>query len=217
MWSIGSLAIASYYRAKLEWEEWQTRRLFYHHASFAHFDRALLDAYRLINPYQISKDFFIEQGEADPHQYGETPIRTYAKIAELAEISPEDHVIELGCGRGRGLIFFATYCGSTAHGIEWNPRFVQKIDRLQVPKVTLACADMLTADLTPATFVYLYGTCLSEQNLQKLLFSLEKMRQNTKIVTVSEPLKDKDLFVCTKTFPIRFPWGVTEGYLHLKT
>lgn len=214
MWSIGSYF---YYRAKLKWEEWRTRRLFYTHAQFAYHDSALTQSYRYLNPYQVSKQFFMEKGEADPHQYGETPIRTYAKIVEAAELTSEDLVVELGCGRGRGLIFFATFYGMTAHGIEWNPHFVQKIHDLQVPKVSVSCEDMLTADLSSATFVYLYGTCLSEVYLEKLLFSLKKMKQSTKLVTVSAPIINNDLFVCVKTFEIQFPWGKTKGYLHLKT
>jgi hypothetical protein len=205
-----------YYKAKMAFDEWQTRRLFYHHSSFAMCDIALLRAYRKANPYRMSKQFLLEKGTTDPHQYGETPITTYWTIAEASGLSASDRVIELGCGRGRGLFFWSTYYGCKAHGIEWNPDFVSKAQEIKHADVTIVCEDMLKSDLSPATFIYLYGTCLSDACMKELTSSFSQVASGTKIVTVSEPLAEDHLFSLKKVIPIRFPWGKTGAYLHVR-
>jgi len=208
-----------YYKAKLLFYDWQTRSLFYHHPQFALYDRALLKAYRFLNPYRLSKEFLLKKKEENPHQYGETPIKAYYEIAKTFGLTAEDRVIELGCGRGRGLFFLSAYYGCCVHGIEWNPRFVaiasQIKERFALPKVTFTCEDMFTADLTQATFIYLYGTCLNDDSIEQLIESLKKVAPGTKIVTISYSLAREGLFKLVKELPLYFPWGSTEAYLHI--
>lgn len=209
-----------YYRAKLSFYEWQTRRLFYAHAEFAKQDRALLRAYRFINPYRLSRDFLLSRGAEDPHQYGETPVKSYFQMAEACGLTSQDRVLELGCGRGRGVFFLASFYGCQVHGIDWNPQFVAIAQSIQAStqasRISFSCEDMFLTDLRQASFIYLYGTCLSDACIDKMLFSLERAAPGTKIVTVSYSLERPDLFTLEKKLLLRFPWGKAEAYLHIR-
>jgi SAM-dependent methyltransferase len=155
--------------------------------------------------------------------YGETPLTSLFHIAKESGLNANDHVIELGCGRGRGVFFLSHWFDCTAEGIEWIPEFVatanQVADCLNNPKVHFICQDMLEADLANATIIYLCGTCLDDLTIRKLVKSLERLARGTKIITVSFPITDytpAGSFVPIKQFNVKFPWGETEIFLYKK-
>src|SRR5688572_31198027 len=53
-----------------------------------------------------------------------TPQTTVDKMLELAKITPQDNLIDLGSGDGR-LVIAAAKRGLKAHGIEYNPDMVE--------------------------------------------------------------------------------------------
>lgn len=175
-------------------EQAKVRKLFYSDTKFAEVDRAVQF---LPNPYRIPKAF----------PYGETPLRTYLEIAHRFGLAASDRVVELGCGRGRGVFFLSHHFRCYARGVDWADEFVSGAKRIaakmQVPNVDFVCEDMCAADMSDATFIYLYGTCLEDDTLEKLKFP-----KGAKVVTVSFPL-----FEVIDQFEVSFPWGKTDVYL----
>lgn len=205
--SIGEFFELLYLRLKVALynfkEERWVRRTFYHDPAFKKLDQALLSS---SNPYHIPKAF----------PYGETPLSTLKQMADRWHIKASDYVLELGCGRGRAVFFLAHYTKATVKGIDWTPEFMSfaKVLAAQFPHlpVSFCCEDMHKTDLSSATIIYLYGTCLSEPSAKALGQRFCNLRPSTKIITVSEPLPQlavQDQFVGS------FPWGKTDVYLQI--
>ncbi len=199
-----------FFRVKFfEWlEQRKVERLFYSNESFRNSDQTLLSAYAGISPYQISKEFLIKAKAAEIFAYGETPLTTTSKIVEECEITPADVVIEMGAGRGRASLFLAEYVGCQVIAYEQINAFVEKIPASSNLKIITQ--DMFSADFSKATAIYLYGTLLTDSEIQKLILAFPK---NVKIITVSYPLSDySKKYVTRKSFRGKFPWGKTEIY-----
>ena len=84
----------------------------------------------------------------------------------------------------------------------------------QTLPVTFRCEQMHLSDFSQATAIYLYGTCLSDEDILQLVQKLEVLPPSVKIITVSYPLSDySSNFRTTKQFSASFPWGEGEIYL----
>jgi hypothetical protein len=204
-------------------EQQRIKKQFYRDASFQTCDRTLLSYYSFSNPYRIVKNHYLSLGEKQPHQYGETPLTSLEKIARECHLSEKDHLFELGCGRGRGVFFLAHALKCRVHGIEWIPQFVAIASavkrRTSFSTVQFSCQNMLETNLSEATAIYLYGTCLEETFLAKLATSFLKLRPKCKIITVSYPLAsytDLKVFPVEKSFKVAFPWGIADVFLQSK-
>ena len=182
-----------------------------------------MEFYLFKNPYQISKRYLKRAREKDIHTYGETPLMTFQKVAEQANICKDDIVLELGCGRGRGALFLNDFFKCQVVGVERIPHFVKIArhisDKQRVNGVTFHCQNFIEADiLGKATCIYLYGTCMNDREITKLLETLKKCSKGTRIVTISYPLTDydkDDRLSLEKSFSVSFPWGETEAYLQI--
>jgi len=176
------------------WHQWQVRRRFYRDRRFAQLDRAILD---LPNPFKNKKAF----------PYGETPLLVMQQIADRFGITSADTVYDLGCGRGRAAFFLSWYTGCRVYGIDWTPQFIANATALarafNVRDVEFSCGNFLEADLSRATFVFIYGTLIDETAL------LKKLPPHAKIASVSAPLGGLSPSNAIST---RFPWGKTEVY-----
>lgn len=203
-------------------EERIVKRDFYRHQRFQHIDRALKKHYRFCSPYTISKRFLTALGEEDIYTYGETDLSALYLIAQEAGLSSSDHLIELGSGRGRGVFFLSEFFGCQATGIEWNPYFVQKAQEVKqkfaLDQVDFHCVNFSHVDLSAATLIYLYGTCLPDEVITQLIDQFSSLKKGTKIITVSYSLLDYDCpdYTIKKEFSVRYPWGMADVYLHEK-
>lgn len=208
---------------KVKWrllkEERKVQDLFYHHVYFRLLDSRMKKEYFLKNPYQISKRYLQKKGCQDVHQYGETPITSLDLIAKACDLTLTDTWIELGCGRGRGLFFLSEAYGCKCIGVEWVPEFVEKAQKISssLPhqNTEFHCTDMTEFDLSGATVIYLYGTCLDEATLETLLTRLTELKPKTKIVSVSYPLTDyrKEKFALVNQLTVDFPWGSADVFI----
>jgi cyclopropane fatty-acyl-phospholipid synthase-like methyltransferase len=91
--------------------------------------------------------------------YGETPLSTFSKMAQAAEISSKDHYIELGSGRGKTCIWAALFLGCSVTGYEWVPLFAdlsKALCRLLRLPAQFEQVSLFKADLSQATVVYVY-------------------------------------------------------------
>lgn len=202
---------------------------YYLNPVFRKIDLELLRTYLFNNPFTISKRFLQNRGEENVYAYGETPLTTMERIVKECKISSKDTVFELGCGRGRTCFWLHSFVGCRVVGIEYLPEFVNRANQIknkfQIENIDFRVVDMLHADYTGATVIYLYGTCLEDDFIQKLIARLKKLPSGTKIITVSyslaEYLDSNSLsslpeFEVMKRFPARYTWGEAEVYLQIK-
>jgi SAM-dependent methyltransferase len=209
-------------KAYLYREERAVRSLFHGDPIFKEMDQALKKSYRRVNPYRLSNQFLISQGSDERDVYGETPLTTLQKIATELELTPEDHLFELGCGRGRGVFFLRCIFGCTVTGIDWHPTFIsiaQKIAELDSnDKTHFICSNFAKADLSKATAIYLYGTCLKDEEIYALAHRLAQCTLLKRILTVSFPLSDYSPdFRTLKVFTASFPWGDADLFVNLRS
>ncbi len=171
------------------------------------------------NPYRACRKFLQKRGEKEIYGYGETPFAALETIAEKCRLSPVDHWLDLGAGRGAGCFWMALSTGCRATGVEWVPSFV-RLARLIAflsgsDRVSFECKEMVEADFSQATAVYLYGTCLPDEKVARLAEKMKQLPPGARVVSVSEPLNAPHLPL-VESFPLTYPWGETEGYLHIK-
>jgi precorrin-6B methylase 2 len=98
-----------------------------------------------------------------------TPQVLVEKMLDLAEVTPQDYVMDLGSGDGRNIIAAARR-GARALGVEYNPDMVE-LSRREAEKQGVADkaqfvqGDMYEADISQATVMALF---LLPDNLEKL-------------------------------------------------
>lgn len=162
-----------------------------------------------VNPYRLAR----KRGEI----YGETPYRTFHKIASLCDLTSKDTWLELGSGRGKGCFWMAHFVGCKVIGIEkilpfsWISRLVKAVTRT---KVSFIQNDFLTFDFSKATCVYLYGTTMNDEMVKKIVDKMEQLPSSARVISVSAPLPIRSYLQCIGSFPLSFPWGETEGYFY---
>ena len=176
--------------------------------------------YLFINPYTIARRHLRTNGDDDTCAYGETPLTSFHTLATECEITEDDTLIELGCGRGLGMFWLNTFIGCHVIGVDVVPLFIMKgkhITRLLNNKEVAFCNDsFLNTDYSGVTTVYFYGTGFDEKIIESLISTLATLPTGTKIITVSYPLTDytdNPIFTTIKSFPITFAWGQTDAYL----
>lgn len=161
------------------------------------------------NPYRACR-------KAHLGVYGETPFKVYQEISK--ELNLSDHYVELGSGRGKGCFFMSRLAKCKVTGIELHPGFyfgsylIQKIFRKK--GVSFLRQDFLNADLK-ASFIYIYGTCLSEAEIQ-LLANKIPIGSKTAAVSFSFAELFPNEWEINKILTAQFPWGMASIYIESK-
>ena len=106
--------------------------------------------------------------------YVPTPERVVQRMLEIAEVSKDDVVYDIGSGDGRILITAAQEFRAKAVGIELNEILVQdtrkRVKKLDLEdKVKVVQADAIEADLSKATVVTVYLLTASNEQLRPKL------------------------------------------------
>jgi SAM-dependent methyltransferase len=187
-----------------EWiQQRRVRQQFYQDPLYKALDQALLKG---PNPYRMKEAF----------PYGETPLCSLKKIADRFGLKSSDKVIDLGCGRGRGVFFLSQHYGCEVTGIDRVSSFIQRAKSLaeehQALKVSFACGDMRKFDFSQASFVFFYGTTFSDEFVDELKQAMKALPKGSKVVTVSYSIEGLEL---VDQLVVLFPWGSAAVYLHL--
>ena len=153
------------------------------------------------------------------------------KMLDMAKVTPQDYVVDLGSGDGRNVIAAAKR-GATGVGFEYNPDMVNLSRRRAkeagvADKATFVEGDMFQADFSKATVLALF---LLTDNLDKLKDKFLRLRPGTRIVLntflvtgwepdVSERLEDCTSW-CTSALyivpaPVAGTWKTPQGDLVL--
>jgi SAM-dependent methyltransferase len=106
-----------------------------------------------------------------------------AKMFDMAKLTPQDFVMDLGSGDGRTIIAAAKR-GARGLGVEYNQDLVDLSKRLAAEagvsdKASFVQGDMYEADVSKATVLALF---LLPSNLEKLAPKFLKLRPGTRIV-----------------------------------
>jgi SAM-dependent methyltransferase len=122
-----------------------------------------------------------------------TPQALVDKMLDMAKVTPQDLVIDLGSGDGRTVITAAKR-GARAMGIEYNPDMVELSKRNAAKegvaeKVTFVKADLFETDFSKAQVVTMF--LLPSINL-KLRPKILDMKPGTRIVANSFNMEDWD-------------------------
>ena len=113
------------------------------------------------------------------------------KMLDMAKVTPQDVVIDLGSGDGRTVIAAAKR-GARAYGIEYNPDMVDLSIRNAAEagvsdKATFAKADIFESDFSKATVITMF--LLPDINL-KLRPRLLDLKPGTRVVSNSFTMED---------------------------
>ncbi len=117
--------------------------------------------------------------------YVPTPPEVVDKMLELAKVTKDDLVYDLGCGDGRIVITAAKKYGCKAVGYDIDPNRVKEsrenVDANDVVDlVTIKQEDIFSLDLSKANVITLY--LLPSLNV-KLILQLEKLKPGSRIVS----------------------------------
>jgi precorrin-6B methylase 2 len=155
------------------------------------------------------------------------------KMLDLAKVTPQDYVMDLGSGDGRTVISAAKR-GATAVGIEYNPDMVELSKKNAeeagvTAKATFMKADLYETDFSKATVITMF--LLPEINM-KLRPRLLDLKPGTRIVSNSFTMEDWEADVnesvtgdctswCTAYFwivpaKVGGAWTMPQGQLTLK-
>jgi SAM-dependent methyltransferase len=113
-----------------------------------------------------------------------TPPALVEKMLDLARVSADDYVIDLGSGDGRTVVAAAKR-GARALGVEFNPRLIEVSERAAAKvdvtdRVSFVQADLFEFDFSAATVLMLF---LMPENLRKLTPKFSALAPGSRIVT----------------------------------
>ncbi|MGE5525583.1 MAG: SAM-dependent methyltransferase [Rhodospirillaceae bacterium] len=115
-----------------------------------------------------------------------TPNDVVDKMLELAAVTPEDRVYDLGCGDGRIVITAAQRYGAHGVGIDIDPRRIAEANENArkagvIDRVRFIEADLFEANIRDATVVTLYLLTRLNAKLKPKL--LQELRPGTRVVS----------------------------------
>jgi SAM-dependent methyltransferase len=122
-----------------------------------------------------------------------TPMDVAERMLQLAVVTRDDVVYDLGSGDGRIVILAARRHGARGVGVEINPRLVgfsrRAAQRERVADlVTFVNADALSVDLSPATVVTLYLSLEANLLLRPML--QRQLRPGARVVSHTHDMGD---------------------------
>lgn len=192
-----------HYKVRLyEWiQQKRVEKRYYNNERFRRLDQELISG---PNPYKIPEAF----------PYGETPLCSLQQIADQLGLKPTDRVVDLGCGRGRGVFFLAHRYGCHVHGIDKINFFIDRAQTLkkkyQLPRVSFTCGDLRDFDFSQVNYVFFYGTTFDDDFITDLKIRMERLPPGSKIVTVSYAVVSGE---GEADLAVSFPWGKGDVYI----
>jgi hypothetical protein len=121
-----------------------------------------------------------------------TPDEVVDRMLRMAQVTPNDFVVDLGAGDGKIAIAAAKKLGARSLGIEYNPDMAKhaqrNVDKAGVAgRAKIVQGDVFATDFTQATVVMMY--LLPALNL-KLRPQILSMRPGTRVVSHSFSMED---------------------------
>ena len=146
---------------------------------------ALLAAAWLVSPADLgAQDTATEAPSLAP--YVPTPQDVVDRMLQLAQVTKNDVVYDLGCGDGRIVITAAEKFGARGVGVDIDPQRIKESEENAkkagvADRVSFRLQDAMTVDVSPATVVTLYLLSSSNMKLRPLL--TKQLRPGARIVS----------------------------------
>jgi SAM-dependent methyltransferase len=144
--------------------------------------------------------------------YGETPAVSMLTMLKRVQVTPQDVVYDLGCGRGIALMAAALDLGVHAVGVDVVPTLVARArDMAQA----LGIADLvqfeernfLDADLSRGTIFYVASTTFDRTVMRELARKIEdEATPPLRAITLSQPLGGAFEIVGKERYPMTWGW-----------
>jgi SAM-dependent methyltransferase len=143
-----------------------------------------------------------------------SPQAMVEKMLDLAKVTPQDFVIDLGSGDGRNVIAAAKR-GARALGVEYNEKMVELSKRAADKegvgeRAQFVQGDMYEADISKATVLALF---LLPDNLNKLLPKFLDLKPGTRIVANHFGMKEWKPDVVERAEKDCEPWCTALLYI----
>jgi predicted RNA methylase len=87
--------------------------------------------------------------------YQPTPLSVVSAMLDLAEVGPDDILIDLGCGDGR-IVMMAAYRGAMAIGIDNDPQCIIECNALAGPRMSFYLSEIENVNLRVATVITMF-------------------------------------------------------------
>lgn len=149
--------------------------------------------------------------------YGETLPGTAFDMLRALEVTRQDCVVDLGCGRGVVPLVAALAFGARAVGVDALPGYTahaaRTAERLGLTTVTFRTADFRTGRLPKGTVYFLAGTTLEDPSWRAVTERLARTPEGTRAASLSQPLP-KEHWQLLQQAKMPFSWGPSTVYLH---
>jgi SAM-dependent methyltransferase len=142
-----------------------------------------------------------------------TPPELVEKMLDLAKVTPEDFVVDLGSGDGRNVIAAARR-GARGLGVEYNPDMVSLSERRAAEagvsdKAKFQQGDLFEADFSQATVLALF---LMPDNLDLLQSKILDLKPGTRVVLNTFPVRGWDADETERLDGTCAPWCTSLLY-----
>lgn len=151
------------------------------------------------------------RGTGGDYTQGETPVSVLESIATLTGMSPGVRVLDLGCGRGSALAYWAIRYNVAPIGIEAIPIVAETAEwtlRYLGLSGTIICGGLESIEWPVADVIVVAGTCFSTETTAAIRRQMRRCQVGTTLVAISVELPEEN-WVLVRTIPARFAWGET--------
>lgn len=192
---------------------------FYKNIKYFFLDIFFSFIYLFFNPYREVRIFNQKKSFLNIYSYGETYLKTFEKIAKLANINEKSNFLELGSGRGKVSFFIRLIFKAKVSSIEWVDKLInisKLINKFFFTKILFIKEDMFKVSFKNFTHIYLYGTCLEKKEIYKLIEKFKIDNKNAKIITISFALNEYDkAYKTINSLDVDFAYGKTKAYINI--
>jgi len=177
----------------------------------------LWQAYRFSPPHRLINRY--SQTPAPPESdmiYGEPLVFTLRHMFETVKLKPEETMLDLGCGRGLGVLVAGLLFQAQALGIELIPEMVARAGEIARilginDRVAFWAGNFLELEIPQAQVIYLCWTTFSPPTRADLEAKISLLPAGTRIISLTHPLKGSK-FKTRKTEKLYFTWGKATVY-----
>ncbi|NBV42160.1 class I SAM-dependent methyltransferase [bacterium] len=147
--------------------------------------------------------------------YGETPLAVLDQIATDLGKGPGTRVLDLGCGMGIALSYWAAKYQWKSIGIEQIPSLANIAKKIRhYYAFQIIEADFLLVDWPESDIIYIAATCYEKNTLSAIAKKINALKNNPTVACMSATLPNCRLST-TRSIPVRFDWGLTRmTYYH---
>jgi len=179
----------------------------------------LNDLYSNLSGFNIpSEEYKKIQNAGGAPTYGEITYESVNKLLKKFDLTKKDVFYDLGCGIGKMVV--QIYLNSPAKkcvGIELSKTRYDEAKKVQEAlknkhllkkkqKLIFQEKDILKANLSDATVVYMGSTCFSHELMEKLMKKLAKLKKGLRVATL-QPFPENNDFTLIETMQLPMSWS----------